>query len=49
MGAKKKGVCNRSKCRQPSEIIYLGEELCSMHWEQQCNDDMGITKPFIAQ
>jgi hypothetical protein len=32
--------CQTKYCRNPSNITYLGKELCNTCWGKLCNDEM---------
>ncbi len=41
--------CNFPRCRNLSDLRYIGHEICSMHWEQLCGADSRTEKRLLRK
>jgi len=32
------GICEVKSCRQVSDLVFYGKEVCAKHWDMHCND-----------
>lgn len=41
--------CNFPRCRNLSDLRYIGHEICNIHWEQLCESDSKTEKRLLRK
>lgn len=42
-------LCSFPRCRQISDLVYIGRELCHAHYEQICEADNSTEKRLLKK
>jgi hypothetical protein len=41
--------CDFPKCRNLTELMYIGRNVCCLHWEQLCSADSTTEKKLLRK